>query len=100
MAAVNDKVFNFKLVTGYSAETSGGLLLCIPADKAPLFIKVITVPLFVTAFWVVRLLNGVGGWLQQDMAALEGEKAWIVGDVVAGGGRKASINAAPTIIEV
>jgi len=27
-------VMNFKLTEGYSAETSGGLMLMIPADKA------------------------------------------------------------------
>ena len=29
----------FGLLQGYSAETSGGLLICIPKDAAPNFIK-------------------------------------------------------------
>jgi len=35
-----DKInHNFKLVEGYSAETSGGLLLCISKENAEGFIK-------------------------------------------------------------
>jgi hypothetical protein len=30
MDIINDNVHNFKLMTGYSAETSGGLLIIIP----------------------------------------------------------------------
>jgi selenide,water dikinase len=30
MAHVNDNVFNFRLKEGYSAETSGGLLVMLP----------------------------------------------------------------------
>lgn len=48
----------FGLLQGYSAETSGGLLLCIPKEAAPHFIK--------------------------DIEQEEGLPAWIVGDVVSG----------------
>jgi hypothetical protein len=30
----------FKLMQGYSAETSGGLLICLPREKAAAFCKV------------------------------------------------------------
>ena len=34
MEIINDNVMNFKLRDGYSAETSGGLLMMAPPDKA------------------------------------------------------------------
>lgn len=49
---------NFKLLDGYSAETSGGLLICMGKDEAEHFIK--------------------------DLNELDGAPAWIIGDVVAG----------------
>ncbi|KAJ3337276.1 hypothetical protein HDU93_001363 [Gonapodya sp. JEL0774] len=55
MAAVNT-VVNYNLTEGRSAETSGGLLLAIPRDRARSFIEEIT--------------------------RLDGWPAWIVGDVV------------------
>ena len=57
MAAVNSK-FNFQLTQGYSAETSGGLLIMIPADKADGFVK--------------------------EISEIDGHPAWIVGRVVEG----------------
>jgi len=39
MKEVDDKVAMFKLIEGFSAETSGGLFICIPSDKAELFCK-------------------------------------------------------------
>lgn len=54
-----DKLFPyFKLTQGLSAETSGGLLICMPKDKAELYCK--------------------------EIEELEGLPAWIVGDVVKG----------------
>lgn len=38
MAAVDDAVRLFKLCQGYSAETSGGLMVCLPAEHAQSFI--------------------------------------------------------------
>lgn len=34
MEVINDNVMNFRLRDGYSAETSGGLLMMAPPDKA------------------------------------------------------------------
>jgi len=36
-ADVNNEVFNFKLLEGYSAETSGGLLAMVPKEKVDNF---------------------------------------------------------------
>jgi selenide,water dikinase len=36
---VNAQVFNFRLLTGYSAETSGGLMVCMPEENAEAFCK-------------------------------------------------------------
>ena len=33
MTDINSEVFNFKLTEGYSAETSGGLMIMVPPDK-------------------------------------------------------------------
>jgi len=49
---------NFKLLDGYSAETSGGLFICLPKDKAEDFCR--------------------------EIEQLDGEPAWIIGDVVKG----------------
>jgi len=37
MQSINDNVLNFKLKEGYSAETSGGLLVMVPPDKVDQF---------------------------------------------------------------
>lgn len=37
MHEIEKECFNFKLVEGYSAETSGGLLLMIPKENAEAF---------------------------------------------------------------
>jgi len=52
-----EKVFNFKLDQGYSAETSGGLFICIDRNDAKKYVD--------------------------DMHKL-GEWAWIIGEVVEG----------------
>jgi len=39
MKAVDDKVNLFSLMKGFSSETSGGLLICLPEDKAATFCK-------------------------------------------------------------
>jgi len=39
MIEVDKKVQYFSLLQGFSAETSGGLFICIPADKAEAFCK-------------------------------------------------------------
>lgn len=63
----------FGLLQGYSAETSGGLLICIPKEAAPQYI--------------------------QDIQKEEGLPAWIVGEVVSGD-RSARITELPQITEV
>mmetsp|Transcript_24725 Transcript_24725/g.53238 ORF Transcript_24725/g.53238 Transcript_24725/m.53238 type:complete len:310 (+) Transcript_24725:140-1069(+) len=56
MVKVDEEVQLFRLLEGFSAETSGGLLLCIPEDKAEDFIK--------------------------EIQELDNEPAWIIGKVV------------------
>lgn len=63
----------FQLLQGYSAETSGGLLMSISAEGAKAF--------------------------ADEILAIEGEPAWVIGTVEAGSG-KARIVDSPTIIEV
>jgi selenide,water dikinase len=71
---VNDKVFNFRLTLGYSAETSGGLLVSLPADQAEGFI--------------------------QELEELDGTPAWIVGRAVADPERKSRITDDCIFLEV
>ena len=59
MHAVN-AVRNFKLTEGRSAETSGGLLVALPADRVDAFIA--------------------------DLREADGTNTWVVGEVVAGSG--------------
>jgi selenide,water dikinase len=37
MDIINKEIFNFRLLDGYSAETSGGLLIMVPPEKVSLF---------------------------------------------------------------
>jgi len=74
MAAVTKAVGNmFGLLAGSSAETSGGLLICLPREQAAAFCK--------------------------DIEKTEGYPAWIVG-IVERGERLARIIEKPRIIEV
>ncbi|XP_054274520.1 inactive selenide, water dikinase-like protein [Macrosteles quadrilineatus] len=73
MAAVAKVRAHFKLLQGTSAETSGGLLICLPEERAAAFCA--------------------------DIKKLEGYSAWIVGEVVKGD-RTAKLVENPTIIEV
>mmetsp|Transcript_11207 Transcript_11207/g.29555 ORF Transcript_11207/g.29555 Transcript_11207/m.29555 type:complete len:129 (-) Transcript_11207:199-585(-) len=73
MKEVNSK-FNFKLTDGYSAETSGGLLVALPAANAQHFLA--------------------------DIERMDGCPAWIVGRVVSAGERGASLSDDLTILEV
>jgi selenide,water dikinase len=76
MRAVDEKVNVFKLMQGLSAETSGGLLVALPADKAQAFVD--------------------------EIVALDRQPAWIVGRVLAAedSKRDAYIVPNPTVIEV
>lgn len=74
MAAVAKACGNmFRLIQGYSAETSGGLLICLPRDQAEDFCK--------------------------DIRQQEGHHAWIIG-FVEKGSREAKIIDRPRVIEV
>ena len=72
--AVNDQIFNFRLTVGYSAETSGGLMVTLPQENAEAFCK--------------------------EIQELDGEAAWIIGKVVEDPQSKARIIDNVKILEV
>ena len=72
--AVNDQIFNFRLTVGYSAETSGGLMVTLPQENAEAFCK--------------------------EIQELDGEEAWIIGKVVEDPQSKARIIDNVKILEV
>jgi selenide,water dikinase len=72
--AVDEQVFNFRLTVGYSAETSGGLLVSLPADQAEGYI--------------------------QELEELDGTESWIIGRVVADPTRKSKITEDCQFLEV
>jgi selenide,water dikinase len=55
MREVNDKILNFKLTDGYSAETSGGLFVMVDPTRVDGFIR--------------------------DHKEIYGQDVWVVGDV-------------------
>ncbi len=67
---VNDQVFNFRLKVGYSAETSGGLLVSIPPENAQAFIE------------ELEELDGTPAWIVGKVVPDESRSARIVDDVV------------------
>lgn len=67
-------VFNFGLLRGYSAETSGGLMICMPEADAAAYCR--------------------------ELETLDGEQAWVVGKVVADSNRRARLLPDLTILEV
>jgi len=71
---VNDTIFNFRLTIGYSAETSGGLLISLPP-------------------------NQVNGYIQ-ELQSLDGTTSWIVGNVISNPMRKSIITQDCQFIEV
>ena len=74
MVAVDEKRGKmFKLMKGFSSETSGGLLVALPKENAAKFVA--------------------------DLVEADGQPAWIVGDVVAGS-HKAFINDDARVLEV
>jgi len=68
-----DKITPFKLVEGFSAETSGGLFVCLPENKAAAYCK--------------------------ELEELDKEAAWIIGNVISGD-RTAIISETYKIIDV
>lgn len=74
MVQVNEVIGDsFRLLEGLAAETSGGLLLCLPEAQAEAYI--------------------------QELQTLDGQPAWIVGRVVSGN-NDARIVVNPTILNV
>jgi selenide, water dikinase len=71
---VNDEVFDFRLLLGFSAETSGGLLVCIPEDCARDFCR--------------------------ELEELDGCPSWILGRVTDDVQRKARIVDDFQVVEV
>jgi len=71
---INDGVLDFRLTSGYSAETSGGLCVCLSQQDALAF--------------------------QRDLELLDGSPSWIIGVVTANPQRKAVIIDNPKILEI
>lgn len=67
-------VMDFRLLKGFSAETSGGLMICMPEEDAAAYCK--------------------------ELEGLDGEQSWIIGKVIADADRKASILEDVKILEV
>ena len=67
-------VLDFRLIKGYSAETSGGLMICMQEDDALAYCK--------------------------EIEELDGEPAWIIGRVIADVDRKARIVKDVNILEI
>jgi len=67
-------VFDFRLLEGYSAETSGGLMICMPEEDAAAYCS--------------------------ELEELVGEPSWIIGKVVADAQRKARISPDFKVLEV
>jgi selenide,water dikinase len=67
-------VFDFRLLKGYSAETSGGLMICMKEEDARNYIK--------------------------ELEELDGEPAWIIGRVIESTERKATIVDDAKVLEI
>ncbi|KAL3823263.1 hypothetical protein ACHAXA_003411 [Cyclostephanos tholiformis] len=67
-------IFDFRLLKGYSAETSGGLMICMSEADAVSYMR--------------------------ELEELDGEQSWIIGKIVADTKRKARIVEDVEIIEV
>jgi AIR synthase related protein, C-terminal domain len=89
--AVNNSILNFRLLEGYSAETSGGLLICMSPDAAPLFIEELTTELIkdYTNNYTTSSTNSSSVKSSKECSILlppppsVGQAAaWIVGDVI------------------
>ena len=72
--AVNDEVFDFRLLVGYSAETSGGLMICLPEENANAYMK--------------------------DLEECDGCPSWIIGKVIPDAARKARLIENINVLEV
>lgn len=73
-AAVDTSVFDFRLLKGYSAETSGGLMVCMPEESAQGYSK--------------------------ELEELDGCPSWVIGRVIKNPERKAIIVKNFKVLEV
>ena len=73
-AAVDTSVFDFRLLKGYSAETSGGLMVCMPEESAQGYCK--------------------------ELEELDGCPSWVIGRVIKNPERKAIIVKNFKVLEV
>ncbi len=73
MALLHDKVVNYKLLTGFAPETSGGIMMMVPPDKVDTIMR--------------------------EFKVATGKEAWIIGELVKGS-KKAFIDKDYKIIEV
>jgi len=74
-AAVEESgVFDFRLLKGYSAETSGGLMICLKEEDAIEYCK--------------------------ELQELDGEPAWIIGRIIESSERKATIVQGAKVLEI
>jgi selenide,water dikinase len=71
---VNDQIFNFRLKDGYSAETSGGLMICLPEDAVEAY--------------------------QSELELFDGCPSWVIGRVVRDPERRARIADDVRVLEV
>ena len=93
MAAVAKACGNmFQLLQGHSAETSGGLLICLPREQAAAYCKVRQLR------YSLRF-DDLSLKFFQDIEKQEGYQAWIIG-IVEKGQRTARIIDKPRVIEV
>jgi selenide,water dikinase len=67
--AINDQVFNFQLTVGYSAETSGGLMICLPEDQATKYME------------ALKEADGTDSWIIGKVVDDPNRNAKIVDDV-------------------
>lgn len=67
-------VLDFRLLKGYSAETSGGLMICMPEEDAKAYCK--------------------------ELEVLDGEPSWIIGRVISDSNREAKITDDVKILDV
>jgi len=82
---INKQVFNFRLTSGYSAETSGGLLVCLPADKAQAYCDAVK---------AAEIQAGRPTDTDQDLGP------WIIGKVVEDSQQKATLANDVVVLEV
>ena len=95
----------FQLLQGFSAETSGGLLIALPREQAAAYCKVSNEKIYkfsvdIFQFGCIHILKFVIlSFRVKDIEKQEGYQSWIVG-IVEKGQRTARIIDKPRVIEV